>query len=234
MRGCLGLIVLSLVMGVTAWFVLPAALDAAATASVSGAGFNGTNTSVRIEASPAQALSLHADALAIHSTNATFHELQMAAVDVTLRDIGLLDRTFASIDGTLTGVHYQQPGGWTFQASEVTVSWARVSARLDIRLSPADVRAVASSVGQASLGAAPSQVVLSAPDRISLTLGSQTIAGRLSMDSQGGLDLVPGTGAGSSIALLRPTAGLPLKLRSFEITAGGLDVIATIDLRSLG
>ena len=163
MRGYLGLIVLSLVMGVTAWFVLPTALDAAATASVSGAGFNGTNTSVRIEASPAQALSLHADALAIHSTNATFHELQMAAVDVTLRDIGLLDRTFASIDGTLTDVHYQQPGGWTFQASEVTVSGARVSARLDIRLSPADVRAVASSVGQASLGAAPSQVVLSGP-----------------------------------------------------------------------
>lgn len=234
MRGCLGFIVLCLVLGVAAWFVLPVAVHGAATASLAAAGFNGTDTSVRVEVSPARVVSVHADALEIHSTMASFRELEMTVVNLTLHDVGLLDRSFSSIDGTLTGVRYQQPGGWTFQASQVTVSGALGSARLDIRLSPADVRAVASSVGQASLGTAPSQVILSAPDHISLTLGSQTIAGRLSIDSQGGLDLVPGTGAGSSIGLLGPTAGLPLKLRSFEITAGGLEVIATIDLRSLG
>ena len=92
---------------------------------------------------------------------------------------------------------------------------------------------VASSAGEASLGAAPTEVVLAAPDRITFTIAGKAVSGRLAIDSGGGLVLRPSSGPVASVDLLRPTRNLPFKLRSFAVTAGGLDVIGTIDLAQL-
>jgi hypothetical protein len=59
------------------------------------------------------------------------------------------------------------------------------------------------------------------------------VAGRLAIDSGGALVLRPSSGPVASVDLLRPTPNLPLKLRSFAVTSGGLAVVGTIDLGQL-
>jgi hypothetical protein len=234
-RGCLTFIAVWLVVGILAvWVALPPVLGGVTTAGLSAAGFSGQDTAVSVDASPPLRLvTLHADEVTIKSRQATLHDLSMATVDLTLHDVGLVDRSFDRLDGTLTGVRFQPPGAGTFQASRVTVTGPPGAALLSISLSPGDVRAVASSAGEASLGAAPTEVVLSAPDRITFTIGGRSVVGRLAIDAGGGLVLRPSSGPVASVDLLRPTPNLPLKLRSFAVTAGGLDVVGTIDLGQL-
>jgi len=234
-RGCLTFITLWLVVALLAiWFALPPVINGVADAGLSAAGFSGQDTVVTVDASPPLKLAtLHADDVTINSTQATLHDLQMASVDLTLHDVALVDRTFDRLDGTLTGVRFQPPGAGTFQASRVTVTGPPGAALLNISLTPGDVRAVASSAGEASLGAAPTEVVLAAPDRITFTIAGRSVAGRLAIDSGGALVLRPSSGPVASVDLLRPTPNLPLKLRSFAVTSGGLDVVGTIDLGQL-
>jgi hypothetical protein len=234
-RGCLTFLAVWLAIALLAiWFALPPVLGGVAGASLTAAGFTGTDTAVTVEADPPLKLAtLHADEVRIKSTQAALHDLRMATVDLTLHDVSLVDRTFDRLDGTLTGVRFVSPTAGPVLANRVTVSGPPDAALLNISLSPSDVRAVATSAGQAFLGLPPTEIVLSAPDRITFTIAGRTVNGRLAITTDGALVLRPSTGSSGSIELMRPTPTLPLKLRSFAITTDGLDVLGTIDLAGL-
>src|SRR4029077_16297804 len=98
-RGCLtSFFVLVAVVLVGASLLLPAAASALVTGAVGLAGFNGSNEQVTVTTnSPLELIGLHADRIRLRATKASFHEVRMASVDVTLDDGAFVDRTAGAV-----------------------------------------------------------------------------------------------------------------------------------------
>jgi len=238
-RGCLTfLLVVAATVLIASWLLLPAAAAEVMTGAIGAAGFSGTGTAVTVTAEPPIALlALHADRVRVRSTNATFHEVRMARVDVTLGDVALLDRTAGSVDGTLTGVEIDPPGGPPIHASSVVLSGSSAAIRATLSLSTEDVTAIARSAVAAVAGASPSRVTLASPDRVTVAVGDQSLAGRLVIDAGGALVFHPTTPVGritGDVDLIRPGPDVPLRIRTVSLTPTGATITATIDASALG
>jgi hypothetical protein len=237
-RGCLTfLLVVAATVLIASWLFLPAAAAGVMTGALGPAGFSGSGTALTVTADPPIALlGLHADRIRVRSTNATFHEVRMARVDVSLGDVGLLDRTAGSVDGKLTGVEIDQPGGAPIRASSVVLSGSSAAIRATLTLSTEDVSAIARSAFAGVAGASPSRVTLARPDRVTVVVGAQSLAGRLVVDAAGALvfhPTIPVAGITGDIYLIRPGPDVPLRIRTVSLAPTGATITATIDASAL-
>ncbi len=97
-------------------------------------------------------------------------------------------------------------------------------------LSAADAQALGSSAVERAVGITPSSIRLTAPDRVRIRLGGQTVDGRLAVHSDGSLVLVPPANLSKDpITVLAADPGLGLRVLSFRVVDGGLILVASFD-----
>jgi hypothetical protein len=239
MRGCLTfLLVVTATILIASWLFLPAAAGGVVGGALGAAGFAGSPTTVTVTADPpVELLAGHADRVVVQARDATFHELSAATVDVTLTDVGLIDRTAGTVSGTLTGIRIAPPSGRVLPISTAKLSGSSSTIQARLSLSLSDVSAMAATAVTSAAGSAPTKVTLASPDRVSIVVGGVTLSGRVVVDPQGGLVFQPVTASpaagGPAIAgpidLIRPGPGVPFRIRSVELSASGAVLSATVD-----
>jgi hypothetical protein len=234
MRGCLTFLVfVAVLVGVLGWVALPLAASVAVNAALTAGGVSGTGTSVVVTADPPYELvTLHADEVRISTTDATWGGLRAATLTLDLKSVELGRRTFASIDGELTGATLATTAGTDVTAGRVTITGSSRQAVAVVTIPAVEVRALAAAAAERTIGTAPSAITFSAPDVVTLTVNGSAIAGRLAVDPAGGLVLrVQGVG---TVDVLRPAPGLPVHLTGVRIVpGGGVELGGTVDLGSL-
>jgi hypothetical protein len=232
-RGCLTSFFVLIALGLVAsWLFLPPIAAGAIDQGLQLAGFHGDGRRVTVVASPPlELLALHADEVRVQASDVSYHGLQVGAVDVTLGDVGLFDRTVGTIDGTLTEVTFNGVDGLPVDVASIGISGTGGEVDATIVLSAADVRSLASTAVKAATGTAPTKVTLAAPNRVAVTSGKKTVGGTLDVDDAGGLVFVP-SGSGSlpgSIDLVRPGPDVPLRLESVTVGPAGATLKGAVD-----
>ena len=221
------------IAAIAGWFLLPTAAGVIVADRLTAAGFRGTGTRVMVEADPPLALAaLHADRVHVTSTDAQFQGLVIGALDVTLSDVNLLDRTASAVAGTLTELRLESGTGTSWSVSSAEISGSSADARITLRLSAADARLMAAGAVEGKLGSRPTSLTLTAPDRIQFVVRGTAVGGRLVADDEGRLVFQPG-GAASSlvgpILLLTPGPDVPLRATSVRVAPDGIVLVAAID-----
>jgi streptogramin lyase len=232
-RGCLsGMLVLVLVVVGGAWLLTPMAVDALLAGALSASGFHGTGTTVDAIANPPPLLLTgHADTVRIRSSDVTVHELEASSLELTLSDVSLLSRSFATVDGTLSGVQIKG-GGTSLEARTATVHGRASAARVVLSLDRAQVEALVSSGVAAAVGPLPVAISVQPPDRIAFTLEGRSATGSLGVEN-GSLTLRP-LGAGlDRIVLVAPPAGAAWQIVSVAVTDTGFEVELVVDFGRL-
>lgn len=236
MRGCLFTLALLVVLAAAAtWFVLPPLMGTLAQGALVAAGLSADQMTVSVSSDPPpELLGLRADRIRIQATDARYRGLEASDVDLTLRDVRLLDRTFGRIDGTLGAVTIPGPSG----APPITIPGAKLSGdaeevRATLTIPAATVDALAAAAVVRAIGIQPSRVVVAAPDRVRIEAAGLAIQGRLAVNDAGALMLVPPAGAPlGAVAIVQPGPDDPWKVESFSIVDGDLTIVATLDVAS--
>ncbi len=239
MRGCLTfLLLVAVTIVVASWLFLPAVAGGAVVAALASAGFTGSPASATVSSDPPiELLGGHADQIVIHARDATFHDLTATSMDVTLTDVALIQRTAATVSGSLAGIRIVPRSGHVLPITSATLSGSGSAIQATLSLSSADVNAIAASAVTSVAGVAPSRVTMASPDRVTIVVNGITIAGRVAVDGHGGLVFRPaakslpiaGLPVAGPIDLIRPGPGVPLQIRSVALTASGAVLTATID-----
>lgn len=224
MRGCLFVIVLGLVaVALIVVIGLPAVFAGVMTAGVTASGLQADDTTVTVSSDPPTDLvGFHADRVRVRATDATFHGLEIGALDVTLTDVAIVDRTAGAVDGRLTDVVVSDTGTREVRLGSIELSGGGevVTATSTVDAGQAE-RLVADAL-ERELGGRPSSVALVAPDRITVNVGL-AVHGRLSVTAAGDLlvSVSDGPAAGTEIVLLEGGQDLPIRLTSVTVTGGG-------------
>jgi hypothetical protein len=228
MRSCLiQLLIAVVVVFALLWFGLPLGASWLATNGLNAAGFNGTDTKVEVSAAfPPQILLGHADKIRLTSSQVSVDDLHAATIDVTLNDVALVDRTFGTVDGTLTGVRVPAPTGDAITVETVTLQGESTAASATMTISQAEAERVA----EAQLKGAV--VKLAAPDKVTITLNGKTEPGRLVVKN-GSLMVIPDSSALPSLTIIAAGKGNPFQLTSASVGASTITLVGTIDLQSL-
>ncbi|MEW6223780.1 MAG: hypothetical protein AB1627_04050 [Chloroflexota bacterium] len=224
MRGCLFVIALGLVTVALVVVVgLPALFAGVLTAGVTAAGLQSDDTTVTVTSDPPTDLvGLHADRVRVRATDATFRGLEIGALDVTLGDVAIVDRTAGSVDGRLSDVVVPNVGAREVRLESITLGGGGEVVTATTTVEAAQAGRLVADALEAELGTRPASVTLTAPDRISVSLGV-AVHGRLSVTAAGDLVVTvsDGPAAGREITLLQGGEDLPIRLTSVRIAAGG-------------
>ena len=240
MRGCLtSLLIFPAILLVVAWFVLPRIASPVVTAGLGVAGFSSSNQLVTVSADPPiELLTLHADRIHVSAANGSFHDVTMETVDITLDDVGLLDRTAGTVSGTLTGVEVHPADGLPLRVTSIVLTGSSASISASLTLSPTDLQALATNAVKSALGSTPSKVTFAAPDRATVVVAGISITGRIVITSAGGLAFKPTTlplGLDGPIDLVKPGPAMPLRVTSVRVNAvGGMAIDGVVDLSLVG
>lgn len=239
MRGCLFILVAAAVAVALIVVVgLPAVAAGMVTAGVSAAGLQSDDTMVTVTSDPPTDLvGLHADRVRIRASDATFRGLTIGRLDVTLRDVGLVDRTAGSVEGELDAVVVPDVGAGNLVLDAIRISGGGDAVIATTTLSATQARTLISDGAAAQLGVRPSSVRLAAPDRLTVTVGGVSMDGRVEVGAQGDLvtRILSGPAKGQVVTLLRADSGLPIHLTSVTVTdAGALRLAGKLTFSLLG
>ena len=234
MRGCLTLLLMLVaILLVASWLFLPAVAAGAIDRGLGLAGFDGGTRRVTVAASsPLDLLTLHADSVHVEATDAVYHGLRIAAVDVTLGDVALLDRTAETVAGTLSTVQFDSTDGIPITLDSIHLSGSGTAVAATISVTAAEFRALATAAVKRALGTTPSKVTLAAPDKVTVAVGGHTVAGRLAVDAGGGLVFRPNAAGGSvpaSVDIVRPGPDVPIRLEGVTVGPSGATVVGSLD-----
>jgi hypothetical protein len=231
-RGCLlTLVALVAVIAALIWLALPPLAGTLVQGALVAGGLEATTTVVTVTADPPpRLLSLNADTVEIHATNATIRGLSAAELDVTLHGVSIVDRTFERLDGTLRGVRLTEAAGTEAGIPVVVLSGTSEAVRATMTLTAADAEALGTSAVERTVGITPSSVRLAAPDRVRIAVGGQTVDGRLAVRADGSLVLLPPASLSlDPIVVLAADPTMGLRVLSFRVVDGGLILVATFD-----
>ncbi len=227
MRGCLFTIGLAAVVVALVVFIgLPAVAAGVLTAGVKAAGLQADDITVSVSADPPwNLLSLHADRVRVRATSATFRGLHIGALDVTLLDASILDRSAASVAGRLTGVTVPNVAGQPLGLGAVNLAGGGGQVTATTTVAVADAQAlVAAEVASVTGAAVPASAVhLSAPDKV-VVKSARLLTATLSVDGSG--DLVATADGIAPVTLLRAGEDVPMKVTSVRVDAAGNVVLA--------
>jgi hypothetical protein len=228
-RGCLGFLLFAGVLIAGLAFVLvELAVPALVSAGVRSSPLvQGRDVQVHVETSFDGVL-LHgrADRIDLSGSNLDEPNARIGSLQLTLRDVTLLDRTFADADGLLNGVELQLGTGAPVLIGEVrlTGSSSSLEARLFIG-APAAESAIRSRLLEAGL---PVQAVHLGRGRVDLSVAGQTVPASLHLTATA-LILDAGPPIGSVDVLSAPVGG-EWRLASVEVTEQGVQLTVTISL----
>jgi hypothetical protein len=214
------------------WFGLPFGASWLATNALTAAGFTGTDTKVTVSADlPPRILLGHADRIRLTATDASVGGLYAASIDVTLCDVELIDRTFTSVHGTLTGVRVPAPNGDPVTIDSVSVDGAGTAADATLTMSIAEAESLGTSQIKSQIGT-QATVKLSAPNIATANINGHAAPGHLVVRN-GELLLVPDSTALPTVTLIGAGHGNPFTFTSVRVGADTVTLDGTIDLQSL-
>jgi hypothetical protein len=233
MRSCLfQLLVTVAVVFALLWFGLPFGASWIATNTLNAAGFTGTSTKVDVAAKlPPRILLGHADTVRLTSTQVSVGDLHASAIDVTLADVELIDRTIGSVSGTLTGVRVPADDGGVLTADSVVLAGRGTDANATLTVSSSEVATLAKTQLK-GLGVTATNVKLTAPDDVTLTVAGQTRTGHL-VTKDGALQVVVASLTPKVMTLIETGNGNPFTFTSVKVSSASVTLVGTIDLQSL-
>jgi hypothetical protein len=223
-RGCLFTLLFGailLVAGVV--FGLPAIAAGVLTGGITAAGLQADDTTVTVTSDPpTDLLGLRADRVRVRASDATFRGLQIGRLDISLGDVAIFDRTAGSVDGTLERVTIPDIGGRAVELAEISLGGGGDAVTASTTILAADAETMLADAIAAELGARPSAVTLSAPDRVAVRIGV-VVHARLRVAATGDLvaEVLDGPEAGRVVTLLRGGEDLPIRLTSVRVTEAG-------------
>jgi DUF2993 family protein len=231
MRGCLSVLMLGAVfVGGLVWFGGPPVASALVTTALQGSGLAADKLDVDVTADPPLTLATgRADRVAIHGTGVNWRGVQMASLELTLTGVDLVARTAASAEGRLGGVQLEVDSV-PHLLGDVAFRGKAGAARTTIHLDADSVGPVAVAAFATEFGIEPSAASLVAPNIIRVTLGSDTIDGKLAIDVEGSL---VATTNGASITIFAPNPSLPVQLTSLAAAPAGVTLNGTFDVAKL-
>ena len=238
MRGCLSFLLFVVVLvGLLAWFVLPAVAGPLVVASLTGAGLDGRDTRATVTANPPlELLLLRADRVRVQSSDVALRGIRAASLDISLTDVSFLDRSFASIDGDLGGLTVTTAAGASVEIPSIHISGSSSTARADFVVPSSLVVSLAQDAAERATGRRPSAVTLKSPDVVSFDVGGATLDETLAIDGWGDL-IAEGSGGAAglpSLVLVRATEIAPFALDSVSVVDAGVRLGGTVDLAAMG
>lgn len=233
MRGFLGFLVFATVLiGVLVFVVVPLLVRPVVAGAVRAAlPFGDQAVSIEVDVDGLGLLGGYVDRVRITGDDLVAGESQIGALDVTMRRVGLADRDFASIAGSLESVTVQLGDGTSVEVPEIRLSGPSASVLADARVGAAGAEAlVVSALATAGL----------AVDRVGLAEGGVALE-LLGLQVIVPLTVVDGAVVATSfmglaqLAVIAPAADDPWRVTGLKVLPTGLDIEASIDLeRALG
>ena len=233
MRSCLFQVIAAIVVVLAVlWFALPPVASAVATAALNSSGFSGTDTKVEVSSSPPLALlTLRADRVHITATNAGIAGLHCDSLDVTLGDVGLLNRSMDTVSGTLRGVQVSAPSGDPIDIDTITLGGPGTATIATATLTMPEAQALAESQLRIQTGLTGT-IKLKAPNVVVLSLAGRSATGRL-ITANGALILVPDSNALPSVTLIAPSDSNPLHVNSVLVGSDNVTLVSTVNFQKL-
>ncbi|HLX35677.1 MAG TPA: hypothetical protein VKR30_10610 [Candidatus Limnocylindrales bacterium] len=229
MRGCLGfLLFLVVAVGLLGYAVVQYAIPAVVTAAVRSSPLaRGQNLTVQVDTS-LTGVFLHGsvDRIAIGGANVTEPNATISLVDITLADVSILDRTFASATGTLTGVSVDLSDGSPIQLTSVAVSGSSSSLQTAVDLTAAEASiALRDRLRAAGIPADSVQLVRGGVD---IVVAGRTIPARVVVTA-GSVSLDAGPPY-PAVTVFSAPAGGDWTIGSVDVSATGIRVTVAISL----
>jgi hypothetical protein len=234
MRGCLTVLVTGVAfLAILGWFVLAPLAGAVIATGLVASGLSGSGTTVEVSASPPyELLSLHADAVDIHSTDVTWRGLSASSLDLHLSRLDLGARTAAAVTGRLDGVSIPTAGGST-SVERMDLAGPSAAVKVLLTIDSQTATSLATHAVATAIGLDPTTVRLAAPDRVIVTVGDRQAVGTLTVAAGGEIVLTVPPFGHATIA--DPSADVPIVLGSVTVTpAGQLVLGGTLDPVALG
>jgi hypothetical protein len=229
MRGCLFVLVLAAVFVVAgAWFGGPALAGVAIGTALDGAGFESRTRTIDVANDPPIAvLTGRVDEVRIGADDASFEGLAADRLDVTLFGVDLAGRSFATIEGELTGVMLLGSDGRATPARSISLIGEPESVRATVHLAPDVVEVLVAAAIEQQLGFTVGSVTLEAPDRLVFEAGPIRATARLTIEPDGALFLAADVPGNPRVRVL--ASGEPLVFR--EVLVGDeVVLVGTIEL----
>jgi len=235
-KGCLFVLFAAalLVFGLV-WFGLPPAAGWAIEQAIPRDALSGNVHATVGVNFPPQLLTGHADTVHLVGTDpvdAASGQLEATALDVTLRDVKLFDRTAARVDGSLTGVRIIEGGIALVTVRRIDIGGPPSNLVATLTIDSAEARRRAVVAIQAVTGTSPTSLTLTAPDRISAVIGGVALSGRLVV--QNGSLVAIGDPPWPTIPVLPVSATGALTLGSVTVRPDALVVTGTLAPSAIG
>jgi hypothetical protein len=233
MRGCLFTLVLgAVVIGALVVFALPRVLEGAITASLTTAGLQARETSVRLEQDdPLSLIGLKADRVSIDALDATIGDMDAGSVNLILEDVDLGSRTAGSVTGTLGDVTTVS-GGDRIDIPEIRLEGDTSSVEAVASIRAADVEAIVRERATAALGEPPTDVRIEAPNVMTITVRGFPVTGTLLVDDAGALRLSLSDPISTDLVIIEPKATL-MDLRAVRVAGDRLVLEGDVDVATL-
>jgi hypothetical protein len=231
MRGFVSVLVLAAVIVVAGvWFLGPALAGTLVVGGLTAAGFSSSTRSVTVTADPPLELLVgRADAIAIVATGAGLGDLRAERLDLTLGDVRLLDRTYATVRGSMRSVTVTS-GGNDLLLTSVAFSGPSSAATTEIRLPVDEVAAVIRAELRDALPLAPTKVELAEPSIVRIELAGQVLVAQLGVDGEGRVILEPAGGGLVRVVVFDPS-GIPgLTIRAVSVVASEMVIEGLADV----
>ncbi len=225
MRGFLGFLILAAaVIGVLAVVLAQLVLPAVVSAAILGSpALRGQAVSVRVETSLAGLVSGRIDQIVLAGNGLAEPSVTISSVDLTLVEVSILDRSFASAAGNLSGVAFSIDTSSPIFIPTAELSGSNRTVFATVDLDPA----TSASAIQARLRAAGLSVdgVSFADGRIDLTVAGRTVEARTVLTNSG-LSLESTEFA--SVLILPTPATSEWRVRTATVTPAGLQIVIGI------
>ena len=231
MRGCLFvLIAAALLVGALAWFASPLLASAVIGVALQDGGFSATAQSISATSDPPPKLLLgRADRVEIHASGVAFRTYRARSLDLVLTDVDVVDRTAATISGSVDAASVTTADGVPTEA-DLRIDGSATAAATSIVVSAATVDRVVRATFADQAGVAITRTELIGPDILRIVTPSATIEGRLVIDASGAVALSTRVGSASILSLDR---SFPLRLESVRVVGGDLVVTGSLDATTL-
>jgi hypothetical protein len=232
-RGCLGVLVLAVVVVLAAaWFGAPRFAGVLVEGALDVAGLEGRNRSVRVESDPPiEILGGRADRVVIRADDIVLDDLDADRIDVTLLDVDLIGRTFGRIEGRLDAVVLTAGDGTATEAETVELVGPADDVLATVRISGSVVDRLAREAIERDAGLPVGEVGLETPNTIAFTLGPARVEGLLAVDANGALIASLELPGDPVAVLLSPDN--PFRLTAVSVDDEDLVLIGRLDLASL-
>lgn len=239
MRGCLFTLLLGAVaLALLVTLGLPPIAAGVLTGAVTAAGLQADDTTVIVSSDPpTDLLGLHADEVRITASDATFRDLRIGSLDITLYGVNLPARTADEVDGRLRNVSLVEGSQPSLALSSVRLTGAGDEVTASSSVPAADAEALVAGAVESAVGARPSSVTLTAPDQVRVRVSGLTVHGRLLVTRSGDLvaDLLDGPSAGDRLTLLAASSEQLIRLTGVTVTgSGGLRLTGRLSVGLIG